>query len=571
MHVLATAGHVDHGKSTLVRALTGMEPDRWAEERARGMTIDLGYAWTTLPSGRVVGFVDVPGHARFIGNMLAGLGPAPAVVFVVAADEGWRRQSTEHLAAVHALGLRSGLLVVTRSDLADPGPALAEAAEHLSRSSLGCVPAVAVSGATGDGLDRLRTALDDLTAALPEPDRSARVRLWVDRAFTVRGSGTVVTGTLPAGTLRVGDALSVGSRSVRVRGLQSLGVAYDEVGAVARVAVNLRGVEVSEVGRGSALLTPAAWVRPDVLDVRLTADPRALPASLVLHVGTAAVAVRVRALGSAEARLHLSRRLPLQVGDRAVLRDPGAQAIAAGVVVLDADPPPLDRRGAASARGHVLAGPVPSAADEVRRRGAVRADHLAALGFSRPDDVRVVAGWLVSDGQWKAWLEALRAVVADGPAVPDDVVRQRLDLPDRGLLVPLVEAAAVGQARGRVGRADVLAPGVAVLEQRLAAEPFAAPDRPQLEELGLGRREVAAAVTAGRLVLLPPDVLLRPDAPALAVATLSALPQPFTASRAREALGTTRRVTLPLLEHLDRQGATRRIDRSLREVCGPAP
>src|SRR4051795_8549031 len=144
MHVLATAGHVDHGKSTLVRALTGMEPDRWAEERRRGMTIDLGYAWTALPSGAEVAFVDVPGHERFIGNMLAGIGPAPAVLFVVAADEGWRRQSTEHLAAVDALGITSGLLVVTRSDLSDPGPALAEAREHIARSSLGDVATVAV-------------------------------------------------------------------------------------------------------------------------------------------------------------------------------------------------------------------------------------------------------------------------------------------------------------------------------------------------------------------------------------------------------------------------------------------
>ena len=152
MHVIATAGHVDHGKSTLVRALTGMEPDRWAEERRRGMTIDLGYAWTLLPSGEPVSFVDVPGHQRFIDNMLAGVGPAPAVLIVVAADEGWRRQSVEHLAAVDALGVRHGLLAVTRSDLADPGPALAEALDRLAASSLGRVESVVVSGATGAGL-----------------------------------------------------------------------------------------------------------------------------------------------------------------------------------------------------------------------------------------------------------------------------------------------------------------------------------------------------------------------------------------------------------------------------------
>ncbi|HEY0239270.1 MAG TPA: GTP-binding protein, partial [Friedmanniella sp.] len=210
MHVVATAGHVDHGKSTLVRALTGMEPDRFAEEKRRGMTIDLGYAWTRIgdgPAGTELAFVDVPGHERFIASMLAGLGPAPAVMFVVAADEGWRRQSEEHLAAVDALGLTNGLLVVTRSDLADPGPALAESLEHLAGSSLGAVDAVAVSGTTGAGLDDLRRALVHLTGTLPTPRTDGRVRLWVDRSFTIRGAGTVVTGTLGAGTLTVGDTL----------------------------------------------------------------------------------------------------------------------------------------------------------------------------------------------------------------------------------------------------------------------------------------------------------------------------------------------------------------------------
>ncbi|MGB8652641.1 MAG: GTP-binding protein, partial [Mycobacteriales bacterium] len=274
MHVVATAGHVDHGKSTLVRALTGMEPDRWAEERRRGMTIDLGYAWTALPSGEVLAFVDVPGHQRFIGNMLAGVGPAPAVLFVVAADEGWRQQSSEHLAAVDALGLTHGLLAVTRSDLADPGPATREALAALEKSSLGVVPAVSVSGATGYGVPELAAALDDLVTALPAPDVSAPVRLWVDRSFTVRGAGTVVTGTLAAGRLRVGDALLLRDRLVRVRGLQSLGTAHDEVAAVARVAVNVRGVEREEVGRGDALLTPDAWRATAALDVRLSTAQR---------------------------------------------------------------------------------------------------------------------------------------------------------------------------------------------------------------------------------------------------------------------------------------------------------
>ena len=382
MHVVATAGHVDHGKSTLVRALTGMEPDRWAEERRRGMTIDLGYAWTTLPSGAELAFVDVPGHQRFIGNMLAGLGPAPAVLFVVAADEGWSRQSSEHLAAIDALRLSHGLLVVTRSDLADPEPALADSLARIARSSLGTVTGLAVSGATGAGLPALRAALDKLVAELPAPEPAGRIRLWVDRSFTVRGSGTVLTGTLGSGTVRIGDCLQLHGESVTVRGVQSLNQPREMVSAVARVALNLRGVGREQVRRGDVLVTPDAWAWTAALDVRLTDDSAELPAELVLHLGTAAVAVRLRALDRRHARLTLNQPLPVQAGDRAILRDPGRQAIAAGVLVLDPDPPALNRRGAAAARAVELAGAGarPDPVAEVRRRGAVRRDRLAALG-----------------------------------------------------------------------------------------------------------------------------------------------------------------------------------------------
>ena len=203
MQVIATAGHVDHGKSALVRALTGTDPDRWEEERRRGLTIDLGFAWLTLPSGEQLAFVDVPGHERFVPNMLAGVGPVPAVLFVVAADEGWMPQSAEHLAVIDALGIPHGLLVVTRADLADPGAAMAQATDQISKTSLGGVAAVAVSATTGEGLAALLTALDDLAASLGVPDPDAPVRLWVDRAFSISGSGTVVTGTLPAASIAV--------------------------------------------------------------------------------------------------------------------------------------------------------------------------------------------------------------------------------------------------------------------------------------------------------------------------------------------------------------------------------
>ena len=250
MQVIATAGHVDHGKSTLLRALTGMDPDRWSEEKRRGLTIDLGFAWLKLPSGERIAFVDVPGHERFVPNMLAGVGPVPAVLFMVAADEGWMPQSAEHLAVVDALGIRSGLLVITRSDLADPGPALAQASAELSRSSLGVPPAIAVSAVTGDGLADLVAAIDQLAQGLPVPDHGGPVRLWVDRAFTMTGSGTVVTGTLPGGTVHRGDELVVtpSMRPVRVRDIQTLGESAPAATGVARVALNLRGVSQGQPG-----------------------------------------------------------------------------------------------------------------------------------------------------------------------------------------------------------------------------------------------------------------------------------------------------------------------------------
>ncbi|HEY0719480.1 MAG TPA: selenocysteine-specific translation elongation factor, partial [Streptosporangiaceae bacterium] len=360
--VIATAGHVDHGKSTLVRALTGMEPDRWAEERRRGLTIDLGFAWMDTPGGPRVAFVDVPGHERFVPNMLAGLGPVPAVLMVVAADGGWMPQSAEHLAAIDALGISRGLLVITRADLADPGPALRRARAELAATSLGQIEAVAVSAVTGAGLPALRQALARLAAALPVPDPAAPVRLWVDRSFSIRGSGTVVTGTLPAGTVRTGAELLLTPllRPVRVRGIESLERAADRVCGVARVALNLRGVPRDIPARGMALTEPGRWTLTGVVDVRCRETTGQLPRELVVHIGSARTPARVRVLSPAGAarpegaagalaRLTLRGQLPLHVGDRLLLRDPGAAGLfILGATVLDVAPPPLARRGAAA-------------------------------------------------------------------------------------------------------------------------------------------------------------------------------------------------------------------------------
>ena len=590
MHVVATAGHVDHGKSTLVRALTGMEPDRFAEERRRGMTIDLGYAWTEI-DGETLAFVDVPGHERFIATMLAGLGPAPAVMFVVAADEGWRQQSEEHLAAVDALGLQRGLLVVTRSDLADPGPALEQAQTRMADSSLGRVAGVTVSGSTGQGLTQLRKALAQLASELPAPRQQGRVRLWVDRSFTIRGAGTVVTGTLGSGRLTVGDELQLGDRVLKVRGLQSLGENQQQVSAVSRVAVNLRGVEVTEIGRGDALLTPGKWRTSAQVDVRAhthsSEDLSELPSELMLHLGTAAVPVRVRPLGDGLARLTLHHPLPIESGDRLVLRDPGRHAVAAGAVVLDADPPVLRRRGAAKARAAALedatdADPATALADQVRRRGAVRRTELDALGIDTTDasSVHTVADWLVAPETWEQWRQALVAAVDDrartdplDPRLSAEAARRVLGVPDRALLVALAQSTELEYVDGRVSRpgaseSDLGAAeaSMAELERRLADNPFDAPEKPDLDQWKLGVRELAAAERTGRLIRLADDVVLLPTGPARAMRVLAALPQPFTTSQARQALGTTRRVAIPLLEHLDRRGWTVRLDGGHRQV-----
>ncbi|SCF15792.1 selenocysteine-specific translation elongation factor [Micromonospora chokoriensis] len=590
MFVVATAGHVDHGKSTLVRALTGMEPDRWAEERRRGMTIDLGFAWTTLPSGGTVAFVDVPGHERFVPNMLAGVGPVPAALIVVAADEGWMPQSAEHLAALDALGVAYGLLAVTRADLADPGPATARARAEIAATSLGAVPAVAVSGLTGAGLPELRTALDGLAARVPAPAVDDPVRLWVDRSFTVRGSGTVVTGTLGGGRLRVGDELEVAGTDepVRVRGLHSLGEARPEVPAVARVAVNLRGTPRDRLGRGDALLTPGRFHRTDLVDVRLTGDPAAdLPATLTLHVGSAAVPVRVRPLGPDTVRLRLARPLPLLVGDRALLRDPGRHHVTGGVRVLDVAPPPLARRGAAAARAQVLAelDGRPDLAGELRRRRLVRAGTLLRMGVPVPTGrdgpawaASVAGDWLADPEHWRRLGERVTEEVARyardhplEPGMPVDALRQRLALPDRVLVEALVRPPLRIHA-GRVGTAsvDALPEPVARAVQRVRAEygdrPFRAPEADRLVDLGLGPREIGAAVRAGALLRLADNVVLLPDALDGAVRVLAGLPQPFTLSAARQALDTTRRVAVPLLELLDRRGATRRLPDDARIV-----
>jgi selenocysteine-specific elongation factor len=612
VHVIATAGHVDHGKSMLVRALTGMEPDRWAEEQRRGMTIDLGFAWTTLPSGAQVAFVDVPGHERFVSNMLAGAGPAPAVMFVVAADEGWMPQSAEHLAAIDALGVRAGILVVTRADLADPAPALRQAAAAIAGTSLGPdTEAVAVSALDGRGIPELTAALTRLTGRLPQPDPRSGVRLWVDRVFAIKGSGTVITGTLQAGTVRVGDELMLAPamRPLRIRGVQSLGAPAAQVSGVARVALNLRGVSTRELSRGMALVRPGQWTVTSVIDVRLAPHPQHeprpladrdqpadLPPQLTLHIGAARTVARVRVLGGSIARLSLAHALPLHVGDRVLLRDPGAAGGHAsgqpvyGAIVLDVTPPLLRGNGAAvAAQRELTSWPDPPAArDLLRRHRLLRASTASAMGLH--DLPPPVSGqWLADPDHWRRLhrllAQAVTAHAAHDPlaaGLPVGAARAKLGLPDRGLVEALAGGPAdnsetvqlsggylrPGGARGTAQPAGVTKAVQAVLAG-LAGAPFRAPDAARLQELGLDARSAAAAERAGLLLRLPGNVVLAAGATAQAARILARLPQPFTTAEARQALGTTRRVAIPLLERLDRDGITRRLPDDRRVMREP--
>ncbi|MDP8932125.1 MAG: GTP-binding protein, partial [Actinomycetota bacterium] len=326
MHVVATAGHVDHGKSTLLRALTGMEPDRWEEERRRGLTIDLGFVWATLPAPDKAGepqahepppdeprpaeaqpdaprsnepltvaFVDVPGHERFVANMLAGAGSVRLALFVVAADDGWSAQSQEHLDILDLLGVSAAIVAVTKTDLTGPERAVSVAADvvrRLAGTSLADAPVLTVDALSGRGLGSLREALAGRLAAVPPPADHGRPRLWVDRAFTIAGAGTVVTGTLSDGWLEVGDevALLPSGRASRVRGLQALGRRVSAIEPGSRVAVNLTGVDLDQVRRGDAIVgvrgggarsALEAWRATDALDAWV----RALPDHEVGHSG----------------------------------------------------------------------------------------------------------------------------------------------------------------------------------------------------------------------------------------------------------------------------------------------
>jgi selenocysteine-specific elongation factor len=350
VYVIGTAGHVDHGKSTLVQALTGIDPDRLQEEKARGMTIDLGFAWLRLPGGEEISIVDVPGHERFIKNMLAGVGGIDLALLVVAADEGVMPQTREHLAIVDLLRIRSGVVAVTKRDLVDQDwldLVCADVEETLQGTSLRDAPIVPCSAFTRDGLDTLLRTVEEQLASTPPKRDIGRPRLAIDRAFTIAGFGTVVTGTLIDGSLRVGQEIEVipGGLRARVRGLQTHRQKVETARPGSRTAVNLTGLAVDDLHRGQVLTTPG-WLAPtDAVDVSIQAVAELSHAmrhnaTVTFHSGAAEVEAKARLLDRNElragesgwAQVRLKEPLALVRGDGYVLRSPN-ETLAGGVVV----------------------------------------------------------------------------------------------------------------------------------------------------------------------------------------------------------------------------------------------
>ncbi len=364
MPIIATAGHVDHGKSTLVQALTGIDPDRWAEEKERGLTIDLGFAWTTI-NGTTVGFVDVPGHERFIKNMLAGVGAVDCALLVVAADSGWMPQTEEHATVLNLLNTPRGVIALTRSDLVDPETielATLEILEEVEGTVMSDWPIVAVSAVTGEGLEELRDHLADqirTDRALDEP-----VRMWIDRSFSIRGAGLVVTGSLARGSIGIGDEVEILPDGVmsRVRGLHRHDEPVDRINAGERAAVNLVTDGSPDIGRGDLLVAPSSVGTTQRFTT--TMQPARSFAEIPkrgafhLHLGTADVNVTIRRIGETDGFvIDADARVPATMGDRFILRDSGRRSVVGGGRILDPHP-----------------GPRPTASDVDSLAGVVDAD-----------------------------------------------------------------------------------------------------------------------------------------------------------------------------------------------------
>lgn len=619
MFVIGTAGHVDHGKSTLVEALTGIDPDRLQEEQEREMTIDLGFAWFVLPSGREVSIVDVPGHERFVKNMLAGMGGIDAALLVVAADEGVMPQTREHLDILDLLEVPRGVVAISKVDLIqDPewlDLVVEEVREHLAGTSLEGAPLVPVSGRTRAGLDDLVGALDAvLEEATPREDRG-RPRLPIDRAFIITGFGTVVTGTLVDGTLEVGQEIEVLPRRLRgrVRGLQTHKRKVERAYPGRRTAVNLSGIGVEELERGDVLTTPD-WLRPTRrLAVRLHLLPAAIRPlrqddALDLFVGSAERRVRVTLLESEKlvpgesgwVLLRLRKPVTALRGDRYIVRWPSPGITVGGGVIVDPHPARLRRFHPeviagleALARGRPedillqsFRGRPRRARQLIESTGLEEEEAWATLqrlrqegdlvAFQGREEALSTTSLLMpreeAEHLHERMLEILRAYHARHPlrmGMPKEELKSQLRLESQifnevaawaeqgGALA--VRGASVQQAGHRLRYAPEQQAQVEHLLALLRDQPYAPPPR---QEWGIDPEVLDALVQEGRVIRLTPDVVFLPQTyQEMREAVLERIDNAgsVTVAEVRDMFRTSRKFSLALLEHMDEQKLTRRV------------
>jgi selenocysteine-specific elongation factor len=615
---VGTAGHIDHGKSALVRALTGTDPDRLAEEQRRGMTLDLGFAHLDLPSGRRIGIVDVPGHEALIHNMLAGAGGMDLVMLVVAADEGAMPQTREHLDILRFLRIIGGVVVLSKIDLVTDPDWVAVVEEDLTALVAGTpledAPVVRVSSRTGEGLPQLVKTLDELATRVPPRSSSGPARLPVDRSFTMQGFGTVVTGTLWSGAIRPGDQLVIlpDGREVRVRGVQVHGSAVPEARAGSRVAVNLVGVEKDEVQRGEVLATPGAFRATDRLDVRLrllsSAPPLKQAARMHLHLGSGAAVVRVTLSDGVElapgdealAQLRLEEPLVALHGDRFIVRRYSPTETLGGGVVLNVSPGRRRRAQAAAAleaanRSGAEA-LVVSAVAATGSGGLPPAGVAAAAGVDEGSaasavESAVAAGTLVERGGRlfaRSVLDTLRRSVEEALRGYHQRAPWRRGMPREDLKSRVVGGAAERLFDGVVG--DLLAEGRVVIHRGLLAlagfdpvlpdadlrardevmtalvrggtSPPSVDDLRRLAAPDAADRILQVLIDDGLVIAVAPD--LRFAAPVveqvrrMVVETLQGTGE-VTVATVRDRLQTSRKFALALLEFLDAARVTRRV------------
>ncbi len=621
MHVIGTAGHVDHGKSTLVQALTGINPDRLREEQEREMTIDLGFAWLTLPNGEQVGIVDVPGHRDFIENMLAGVGGIDAALFVIAADEGVMPQTREHLAILDLLRIPGGVVALTKIDLIDDPDWLelvqADVSEALQGTVLDGAPIIPVSARTGQGLAELTAALQEVLARTPpRPDRG-RPRLWIDRVFTIGGFGTVVTGTLVDGHLEVGQEVEILPRGLRarIRGLQTHKTKIQRAVPGSRVAINLTGVSRQDLARGD-LVTVPGWLRPTTLaDVRLDLLPDApFPlkhnAFVKFFCGSAETVARVRLLGtetlapgeSGWVQLELDDPLPLVRGDRFIIRIPSPAVTVGGGEVVDPNPgrkhrrfrpevlarletlargtpaevlmQTLERRGPLTVRDLLEASGLGEAAPAALTELFSAGDAVVLDAVPEPAPARLVVSrswWSATTARMRDELAAYHARYPLRPGMSREELRSALRLDPRaynGLLARAAadglvvdEAAIVRLPEHQVRFTPQQQQAVDDLLARFRAAPYATPSVKEAAAL-VGEEVLGVLLARGDLVQVSPEVLfLRETYEEMVERIRAHIHQQgsITLAQVRDLFQTSRKYAQALLEYLDSAGVTRRV------------